>query len=268
MRLFAPSVDPRSPAAWAALEELARSSDLGDRAIAASELRRQSGEDRQPEVDRLYGVVRETALREHRVVRGALEFGPASRHLLGERASQVPLELRDHLIEEILDVAYAPLETGGASSELILDAPSRMAEILFAIDRGEPGPRRAFVDLGSGGGKVVLLVALLTGARAIGIERDGRLVAHAQRAARALGLTSASFVEGDLTRDPLPEGDIYYMFIPSVRSADIVARLAPAASARKIVLVSQALDLRRFPWLTPCGAFSYCLEMYASAPPV
>ena len=60
------------------------------------------------------------------------------------------------------------------------------------------------MDLGSGLGKVALLVALLTGARAYGVEIDPCLVSRARAAARSLDLQSAEFIEGDIRRDLLP----------------------------------------------------------------
>src|SRR5205814_4709852 len=51
-----------------------------------------------------------------------------------------------------------------------------------------------FVDIGSGLGRVVILVNLLTGVRAKGIEINPLLCADAQRKARDLGLSNVDFV--------------------------------------------------------------------------
>jgi hypothetical protein len=88
------------------------------------------------------------------------------RHDLRSRPSRgaAPLELRDHWVEEILDVAYPPCAETSPRPELLLDSPSGLGEILFMLDLATLGLGRTFVDLGAGSGKAVLLVALLTGA--------------------------------------------------------------------------------------------------------
>jgi SAM-dependent methyltransferase len=121
------------------------------------------------------------------------------------------------------------------------------------------------VDLGSGLGKVVLLAALLTGAEAVGVELDPRLVAHATEVAACLGLARAHFLQGDMRDTPLPRADVYYLFIPLRSSADVVALLAPIAQERAIRVFSQPLDERRVPFLRPSGAASYWLTMYESS---
>jgi SAM-dependent methyltransferase len=248
------------------LSQLARSSHLADRAFAANALAfRQRSQDREG-VAAVQTLIRETARREHAAVRARIRDRNFDRSDLLAELQRQPLELRDHLIEEILDIAYPPLEELALPPDLTPYSPSGLGEILFALDHSGLTRGKTLVDLGSGLGKVVLLAALLTGADAYGIEIDPQLVARSAEAANSLGLHSARFVQGDMRDAPLPPADAYYLFIPLQRSTDVVARLAPLATDRKIRVFSQPLDETRLPFLRASGASSYWLTMYESSP--
>ncbi len=146
--------------------------------------------------------------------------------------------------------------------EMIHYCPSGLAEILFMLENANLGPGKTFVDLGSGLGKVVLMAALLTGARAYGVEIDSLALARARSVAQSLRDDNAHFIEGDIRDVALPPADVYYMYIPLSHSTALVERLRVLAAERSIVLSSQALDLTHLPWLRPGNAASYWLEMY------
>ena len=245
-----------------ALERLATSSDIRDRAFAASVLSlRRDVEDRE-QVRVLYEQIRCAARTHHADVRRRIVEGTLDRRAFVAHLREAPLEIRDHLVEEILDVAYPPLDETPLGPEAIHYCPSGIAEILFMLENADLCPGKTFVDLGSGLGKVVLTVALLTGARAYGVEVDSPLVFRARSAACSLRLDEAHFIEGDLRDIPLPAADVYYMYVPLIRSTAIVERLREIAAERSIRLFSQALDLTRLPWLSPGHAASYWLQAY------
>jgi protein-L-isoaspartate O-methyltransferase len=246
-------------------ERLANSTNIGDRAFAASLLGlTPTATDR----DRAaYLRVRETALSIHAEVRARIRAGSLEREAFVARLLAEPPQVRDQLVEEILDIASPPFELLNGTHGAAGYSPSGIAEVLFLLEQAKLGPGSAFVDLGSGLGKVVLLVALLTGAQAVGIEHDAALVAHARGAAEALGLAGARFIAADLREAALPPADAYYMFMPSADAADIVARLAPSAGTREFLLFAQRLDPERFGWLRAREASCYWLECYESRAP-
>jgi SAM-dependent methyltransferase len=250
----------------AVLSQLATSRNIGDRAFASSALAFRPGAASSDDMAGVYERIRETARREHADVRARIRDGTLDRRALLEELRQAPLEMRDHLIEEILDIAYPPLEELGRTRDSMPYCPSGLGEILFTLERSDLGPGKTLVDLGSGLGKVVLLAALLTGAEAYGLEIEPSLVAHARKAAAALGLDGAHFVQGDIRNAELPPADTYYLFIPLHRSADVVERLAPIAAERPIRVFSQPLDEKHVPFLRATGAMSYWLTMYESSP--
>jgi SAM-dependent methyltransferase len=248
-----------------ALERLGTSREIRDRAFAASVLTlRRYAEDRERGAA-LYERIRETARNCHASVRDRIREGALRPDAFLTLVRETPLDVRDHFVEELLDVAYPPLELSPLPRGAVPYCPSALSEILFAIESSSLGPDKTFVDLGSGLGKVVLLVALLTGARAYGVEIDPSLVAHGRSAARSLHLDHVHFVEGDTRSAPLPRGDVYYMYIPSTRSNDVVDRLLPFTAERKTLLFSQSLDLAQFPWLRSSHAASGWLQKYEGA---
>ena len=247
---------------FAALERLATSADIRDRAFVASVLSlRRHAEDHE-KVALLYERVREAARGHHAELRERIREGVLDRRAFIAHLRKAPVEIRDHLVEEILDVAYPPLEEQSLPREAIHYCPSGLDEILLTLDHADLRPGKTFVDLGSGLGKVVLLVALLTGARAFGVELDPILVSRARSAASALRLDEAHFIEGDIRDAPLPAADVYYMYIPLIHSNAVVSRLEPFAAARRTLLFAQPLDLKHLPWLKAGGAASSWLEMY------
>jgi SAM-dependent methyltransferase len=247
-----------------ALERLASSADIRDRAFAASLLSfpRYAGE--RERVALLYDRIRETALRQHADARARIHDGTFGKDALLALLRDAPPELRDHLVEEILDVAYPPLEEASLPQGSIHYCPSGLAEILFMLEKANLGPGKTFVDLGSGLGKVALLVALVTGARVLGVELDPRLVSHARSAAGSLRLENAHFLEGNIRELSLPLADVYYMYIPLMQSTALVARLAALAAQRRILVFSQTLDLTQLPWLRATPETSYWLAMHES----
>jgi SAM-dependent methyltransferase len=249
------------------LAQLAESGSLPDRAFAASVVSLRAAATPSRELASLYELIREAGVRAHAERRAQIISGHFQRDAFFRDLGAVPLELRDHWVEEVLGIAYPPLVPQALPCELVTYSPTGVAELMFLLEQGDLGPGRVLVDLGSGLGKVVLLVALLAGAQAIGIELDAELVAGARAAAAALQLRGASFIQADLREAPLPEADVYYMFMPVARSSEIVARLEPLAQKRRLVLFSQELDLARAPWLRRTGPGHYWLSRFESVAP-
>jgi SAM-dependent methyltransferase len=248
----------------AALSRLAASASIADRAFAASALALRYRTGNHNDIATIYGLVRETATAAHADVRARIRTCKLDRQALLEELHRQPLELRDHLLEEILGIAYPPLEQVPLPPDGVPYSPSGLREILFALERSGVGPDTTLVDLGSGLGKVVLLAALLTGTRACGVEIDPHLVARAASAAASLGIANAQFLHGDIRHAAIPSADAYYLFIPLQHSEDVVERLAPVAAERSIRVLSQPLDEKRVPFLRASGASSYWLTMYES----
>ena len=102
--------------------------------------------------------------------------------------------------------SYA-LGTTDAEQERLIRQAARFApfmERLFRDAGVSPGHR--VLDLGSGMGDVAMLVARIVGpsGEVVGVERDGRAIARAQKRVREAGLLNVSFVQCDASE--LPRG--------------------------------------------------------------
>ena len=77
-----------------------------------------------------------------------------------------------------------------------------------------PALEDVVVDLGSGLGHVVLLAAICTAARCIGIEREAAYVDSARRSARALRVDNATFIRCDARMADFSTGTLFYFYTP------------------------------------------------------
>jgi len=266
---------PVTPPSWAELARLAASHDLCERAFASGELRiryaRATDAGQRAHASSLYAALRARSLQVQAGLRSEIASGALHGAALRARIEACATDVRDHFVEELLDIAYPALEPPDDahwSHELVPYAPSGVGEILHALDAVKLGPGDTLVDLGAGLGKVVLLASLLTGARGHGVELDARLVAHAQASAASLRLPSdrVRFVNGDAREVDLDVGGIFYMYVPFTGSVlgEVMMRLAHIASRRRIVICAHALDTQRFSWLKNRNTPRFWLDVYES----
>jgi SAM-dependent methyltransferase len=258
-----------------ALRDLIEQGEGRDRAFADAIVRmawsRTTDAAHRAELDLLHASVREAALRHHaslrvRIVKGELRRG-ALRQLFDE---QPPLE-RDHFVEEVLGIAYPPLEEPAlVTSEHMTYAPSGYEEIVHAFELTQLGPGDRFLDLGSGLGKVVMLAALLTGAASSGVESDPQLCELGRGAAAALGVPGVQLLRGDAREASGADADVVFMYLPFAGAGlvRVMERLRqdarrPRARPRQRFLCTGPLDLVRFPGVTPVGAAKSWLNVYA-----
>lgn len=85
--------------------------------------------------------------------------------------------------------------------------PAELWELFQAL---ELASCRHMADLGSGDGRAVLLASLFT--QATGIEADSELVAESRDLAAELGLSRASFAQGDCRLKDLTPYDLLFIY--------------------------------------------------------
>ncbi|MEO7109707.1 MAG: hypothetical protein ABI183_04630 [Polyangiaceae bacterium] len=148
----------------------------------------------------------------------------------------------------MLDLLVGMLLDSGAPSdlrvplekEMVAYQPTPARAILEAIAQAPIRSDDVFCDLGSGLGWVVMLVALITGARCKGVELEPTYVELSRRCARVLDVPNAEFVTGDLLQAPLSEATIYFSYTP-LRGAllrRLIERLHAEAMKRPIRICS------------------------------
>jgi hypothetical protein len=199
----------------------------------------------------------------HAQLRARIASGELRRGGLREIFDAVPPLERDHFVEEVLGIAYPPLDEGAPGTDLMSYAPSGYDEIVCAFEQSRLAAGDGFLDLGAGLGKVVMLAELLTGAESVGVEYDRQLCQLGNEACRELGLQGERLRVQDAREVVSFDADVVFMYLPFSGEvlATVMAKLL--ADARPRYLCTGALELRRYPELSLAGPPQSWLNVYA-----
>ena len=125
-----------------------------------------------------------------------------------------------------LALCAAPVFSAGAAT---LDVPtpyvpSTPGNVDEMLRLAEVKPDDLVYDLGSGDGRVVIAAARDWGARGVGIELDGKLVAESRELAQRAGVADrVSFREGDVLKAAIGDASVVTMYLLT----PLVERLKP-----------------------------------------
>lgn len=149
-------------------------------------------------------------------------------------------EAADALATGIFRSDCLPEPWDGGDSEMIHYESTPVSAVLELVDRAPLAGGDRFVDVGSGLGQVVLLVHLLTGVEATGLEVVPAYVARARGEAERLGIDGVTFREGDARFADLYGGTVYFMFSPfrGQMLQTVLNRLREEACARRLTICS------------------------------
>ena len=111
----------------------------------------------------------------------------------------------------------------------------RAADFLSVV---EPTKDDVVIDLGSGNGKLALIVATSTLAQVIGIEYGHSYVEASRTTSAELGLKNVQFIEADVRDVDLSNGSIFYLYYPfhGAVALAIAEALGALATRRAITL--------------------------------
>ena len=159
----------------------------------------------------------------------------------------------DLLLRDPVSTSSLPLE-----EEMISYQPTPARIVLDVIDHASLKETDVFYDLGSGLGQVVILVCLLSGALAKGIERDPAYCAYARSCARALGLDGVQFIVADARNADYDDGTVFFLYSPfeGHMLQAVLSRLETEAHSREIRIYSYGPctpDVAAQRWLEPIG---------------
>lgn len=256
------------------LRELVEEGNGGDRAYVDAMIRMRWSRTRdastRADLLALHDELRRAALRAHDALRTEIATAALRGPALRVHFDSIAVLDRDHYVEEVLGIAYPPLDDVTLEPELVTYSPSGYDEIVHAFDVVELRPKDRFFDLGSGMGKAVLLAAVLADAEVIGLELDRRLHDLAAIAARDLRIASARFHHGDARTVDLEDADVFFMYIPFTGNVlgTVMTRLLengrrdPTCAQRRY-LCAGALDTSRYSELTVAGPPRSWLHVYA-----
>lgn len=120
----------------------------------------------------------------------------------------------DVFVNGLLGVGQTPEETISLQSGMIGYIPTPACAIFTLLEHAHLNANDVFYDMGSGLGRVTLLVGLLTAARARGIEIEPAFCAYAQQRAQALRLPRVTFINGDVRAADYADGTLFFMYTP------------------------------------------------------
>lgn len=207
---------------------------------------------------------RESAAR----VRGLIECAQHEPSGFRSALLEVPAEERDAW----LDLALGIDELADDGPELprgcVPYLPCSADDLLRVVDHAPVGGHDVFVDIGSGVGRAAAFVHLLTGASAIGLEIQPRLVVSARALSARLLASRIPSIEGDATKLAgfITVGTVFFLYCPfsGERLEQVLAGLEPIARTRTIRVCSVDVALPSCRWLSLEKSPRVGLEIYRS----
>lgn len=163
----------------------------------------------------------------------------------------------DLLFAGLIDAGELPEEQVPREAEMVAYQPTPSRAILGLLPHVAQDD--VFYDLGSGLGRVVILVALLRGAHARGVELEPAFCEYAARCAARVGVRNAEFIQADAREAELSDGTVFFLYTP-FRGAllqQVLARLQLLAAVRTLRVCTFGpctLEVARSAWLQPLGA--------------
>ena len=145
--------------------------------------------------------------------------------------------------------------------EMVAYQPTPARVVLELVKRARINANDVFVDIGSGLGQVPMLVNLLTGAAAVGIELESAYCEYAQRRAAELGLRGVEFRNEDARAADYSRGTVFFLYTPVTGEMlkDVLERIRIQTLGRdvRVLTYGPCTDVAAsLPWLTPAGTIA------------
>jgi predicted RNA methylase len=164
----------------------------------------------------------------------------------------------DALITGLLLVDDAPEPTRELEPEMVFYQPTPARIVLELVHRMAFTPQDVFYDIGSGLGYVCILMHLLSGVRARGVEFDPAYCDYARRCAGDLNVSDVEFLNVDARVADYSQGTVFFMYTPfeGRMLQQVLDRLKAASRTTRIKLCTYGpctLHVSRQAWLRPEG---------------
>ncbi len=162
----------------------------------------------------------------------------------------------DVFVDGLLSMESAPEETKAIQSGMIGYQATPARVILAFIEQAHLRADDVFYDLGSGLGRIVLLVGLLSAAPAKGIEFEPAYCAYAQQRAYSLHLARVTFINVDARQADYADGTVFFMYTPFTGRLlqEVLDKLQEEARSRPITVATYGpctLHVAQQSWLQP-----------------
>ena len=144
----------------------------------------------------------------------------------------------DVLVGGLLLAEEAPQRPRLRDPEMVFYQPTPVRIVLEMVEAADLRQHDVFYDIGSGLGQVCILVHLLTGVRAKGVEVEPDYCDYARRCARGLNLSQVRFVNQDAREADYADGTVFFLYTPFKGGAlqRVLERLRHESKSRRIRL--------------------------------
>ena len=131
-----------------------------------------------------------------------------------ESQGDIGYDTLDVFVNGLLRIDRVLEETMEREPDMVFLQPTPARVILKLVEQADITGDDVFYDLGSGLGQVAILVGLLSGARAKGVEFEPAYCDYARQCARRLNLSHVEFVNLDARDVDYSDGTIFFMYTP------------------------------------------------------
>ena len=201
--------------------------------------------------------------------RASIERGAHDPTLFREALLRVPVSARDAWLDRVLGLDELPDDGPELPRGCVPYLPCSVDVLLRMIDQAGVRASDVFVDIGSGVGRAIALVHLLTGASGIGVEIQPDLARIARELAARLALSRIPCIVGDAAQLPgsATGGTVFFLYCPfgGERLEQFLVQLEPLARTRTLRVCCVDLPLPTRAWLTPDPVQLGDLVVYRSA---
>ena len=147
-------------------------------------------------------------------------------------------DVLDTFVNGLFSDQPLPAETKKLMHGMVSFHKTPVRVVFELVNLVEMGNEDLFFDIGSGLGQVVLLVNLISGARATGIEYEPAYCAYASAMASRLRLADVEFINADAREADYSKGTVFFLYTPFEGGMlrDML-RLLQAASRDRVVRI-------------------------------
>jgi len=132
----------------------------------------------------------------------------------GGRQADEGYDSLDALVSGLLLTEAAPEGASQPEPEMVFYQPTPARIVLEMVERADFRQHDVFYDIGSGLGQVSILVHLLSGVRAKGVEVEPAYCDYARRCASELNLSQVQFINLDAREADYSDGTVFFLYTP------------------------------------------------------
>jgi hypothetical protein len=176
---------------------------------------------------------------------------------------------RDAWVDLVLGLDDLPADDASLPRGCVPYLPSPIEKLSQIAEQADVQASDVFVDIGAGVGRAAVVMHLLTGAAALGLEVQRPLVQAARDLTTRLGTERVLVVEGDAATAAgvLGDGSVFFLYCPfgGDRLTKVLAAIESVARTRPIRVCCLDLPLPACSWLELAVQPSEGLAIYRSA---